>query len=340
MSLLKITKKLNGLFIAVALLTISLVIGVSGYMLIEDYTFLEALFMSVITISTVGFTEVHLLSDVGMMFTSVYIIMNLIIFAYVVSVISKFLFEGKLRSIYNEYKFVKELTNMKNHVIVCGYGSNGMHSCEELQRNGRDFVIIDINEDTPKKFPEDKPFMFVHGDATHEETLIKAGVKTAKELLIATSSDAINVFITLSARELNPNIKIISRATDPASEKKLYFAGANNVILPDIIGGTFMARLITKPEVIEFMEMLSDDNNEMSIKLEEFSYKDFKNIYRDKTLGELDIQGKTGIFPVGFKDNIRGFIGVRNETIFGENDILIVLGNNDTMQKFRTTFLL
>lgn len=316
----------------------SLFIGIIGFMVIEDYTLLEAIFMSVITISTVGFTEVHLLSDNGMMFTSVYIILNLIIFAYVVSVISKFLFEGKLMSIYQKYMFEKHLTTLKDHIIVCGYGSNGSHTCEELYKSKKKFVVIDSNSEVPKKFPVDIEQDFVCGDATNEETLIRAGIKKASVLIIATSSDASNVFITLSARELNPKIKIISRASEPSSEKKLYHAGATNVILPDVIGGTFMARLITKPEVIEFMELLSGDN-ELSIRLEEYLYDQLKDEFKNKSIRELEISNRTGVTLVGFKDNLKGFMPFKPETIFGENDILIILGTDETLISFRKVFM-
>lgn len=294
--------------------------------------------MSVITISTVGFTEVHLLSDQGMMFTAVYIILNLIIFAYVVSVISKFLFGGELMSIYQKYMFEKHLTTLNNHVIVCGYGSNGSHTCEELHKNKKKFVIIDSNNEIPRKFPDNVDYDFVNGDATNEDVLIRAGVKNASVLIIATSSDAANVFITLTARELNPKIKIISRASEPSSEKKLYHAGATNVIMPDVIGGTFMARLITKPEVIEFMELLSGDND-LSIRLEEYQYNQLKSEFRDKTIKELEISNRTGVTLVGFKDNIKGFMPFKQDTLFGENDILIILGTDETLQSFRNVYL-
>ena len=333
-----IRKQLRGLFIAVGLLFMSLTIGVTGFIVIEDYTLLEALFMSVITISTVGFTEVHLLSDSGMMFTAVYIILNLIIFAYVVSVISKFLFGGELMTIYQKYMFEKHLTSLSNHIIVCGYGSNGLHTCEELFKNKRKFVIIDSNNEIPKKFPEDVEYNFVCGDATNEDILIRAGVKTASVLIIATSSDASNVFITLSARELNPSIKIISRASEISSERKLYHAGATNVIMPDVIGGTFMARLITKPEVIEFMELLSGDND-LSIRLEEYLFDHLKDEFKNKTIQQLEISNRTGVTLVGFKDNIKGFMPFKPETVFGENDILIILGTDETLNKFRVVFV-
>lgn len=331
-------KQLRGLIIAVGLLFMSLFIGITGYMTIEDYTFLEALFMSVITISTVGFTEVHLLSDKGMIFSIIYIILNLILLAYIISVISKFIFEGKLKSIYQKYMLEKHLTSLNNHIIVCGYGSNGSHTCQELYKNKKKFVVIDSNSEVPKKFPVDLEHDFVCGDATNEETLIRAGIKKASVLIIATSSDASNVFITLSARELNPKIKIISRASEPSSEKKLYHAGATNVILPDVIGGTFMARLITKPEVIEFMELLSGDN-ELSIRLEEYLYDQLKDEYKNKSIRELEISNRTGVTLVGFKDNLKGFMPFKPETIFGENDILIILGTDDTLLSFRKVFM-
>ena len=225
--------RLRNLIIAIILLQLSLLIGVLGFMKVEDYDLMNAFYMAVITISTVGFTEVHELSPNGRLFTSIYILLNLGIFAYVVSVITSYLFEGKLRSIFKDFMVDRELNKLNNHVIVCGYGRNGSQACEELLNSGREFVVIEKDPEIRQSVPSSSDFQFLIADATMDGNLKLAGIERAEVIIITTPSDAANVFIALTARALKPDIKIISRASEKQTEEKLYRAGANQVIMPD-----------------------------------------------------------------------------------------------------------
>ncbi|MCV9385119.1 potassium channel family protein [Reichenbachiella ulvae] len=325
-------KQLESLIGAFLLFIISLGIGLAGFSFIEDLEFVNALYMTIITVGTVGFTEVKELSQAGRIFTSFYILMNLGLFAYVVSVVSSYFFEGKLKSIFKSYKSSMEISKLSGHVIVCGFGRNGRRACEELQKSGREFVIIDNKAEIQELIPESMRWYI--GDATQDENLKTVGIERASTIIITTPSDASNVFITLTARHLNEDIKIIVRASNIETEEKLYRAGADKVIMPDMLGGMFMAQLVTKPIVIEFLDLLNGVSG-TSYHLEEVGYEELKSQYQDKTLRELNIPAKTGAIVLGVKDNIKGLIpGPSADTFIGIDDHLIVLGSDETLKKF------
>lgn len=331
-------KRLASLGTALSLLFLSVAIGMVGFSFLEGMGLIDAFYMTIITISTVGFTEVKELSDLGRVFTSFYIIMNLGIFAYAVSVLSAYFFEGKLKSIFKDYISVKEINKMDQHVIVCGYGRNGKQACEELQKSGKAFIIIEMDTQVKDLIPEG--MKVYHGDATKDDNLLEIGINKASAIIITTPSDASNVFITLTARNLNPHIHIISRASNPETENKLITAGADKVIMPDVLGGMFMAQLITKPIVIEFLDLLNGVS-ETKYYLEEVAYEQLKQVYRDKTLEQLDIDRKAGVTVVGVKDDVKGLIpSPGKDTFIGENDHLIVLGSDDKLKSFLDEYTL
>ncbi len=312
----------------------SLIIGVSGFMLLEGYGLLDSLYMTLITISTVGFKEVHPLSSTGKLFVVVYIMANIGIFTYVVSIITTYIFEGELNKIYKHIIFGWEVKKMKNHVIVCGYGRNGSRASAELLSTETPLVIIEKSQEELEKLPQEG-VPYIHGDATMDEVLQKAGIDKAKAIITTLPSDADNVYITMSAKELNPGILVIARASDQHSEKKLHRAGADRVVMPDILGGIHMANLVTKPYVIEFLEILNGVGNS-ELLLEEFSYGQLKPSFRDKTIAELDIRKNTGATVVGIKDNEKGFVIVPDiHTMIGDSDVLIVLGSEASLSKFK-----
>ena len=333
-------KKLENLVIAIALFAFSIILGVTGFMIIEHFNFVDSFYMSIITIGTVGFTEVHELSGGGRIFTALYILLNLGIFAYVISVFTSYIFEGKLKSIFRSIMEEKELNKLKDHVIVCGFGRNGSRACDELIASRKDFVVIEKNLEV-RQHPSTNPkFKMIIGDATSDDNLKLAGIERAKVIIITTPSDAANVFIALTARALNSTIHIIARASEKETEGKLIRAGANKVIMPDILGGMFMAQLITKPIVIEFLDLLTGISNQHEgYHLEEISYHDLKPEYRDKTLKQLNATELTGSTIIGMKDNKRGLIpGPSPETFIGPNDYLIVLGSHKTLSDFMRQF--
>jgi len=325
-------KQLESLITASILFIISLTIGMLGFGLIEHMNFVNALYMTIITIGTVGFTEVKELSSSGRVFTSLYILLNLGLFAYVISVVSSYFFEGKLKNIFKSYKSDMEISKMKNHVIVCGFGRNGKQACQELEKSGKEFIIIEQNQEVRDTIPLNMKWFL--GDATQDENLKQIGIEKATSIIITTPSDASNVFITLTARHLNEKIAIISRASNHQTESKLFRAGANKVIMPDMLGGMFMAHLVTKPIVIEFLDLLNGVSD-TNYHLEEVSYERLKDRYKDKTLKELEIKKNTGATVVGVKDNIKGLLpSPDDDTFIGEDDHIIILGSDYTLKNF------
>lgn len=324
---------------ATALFLLSLSVGALGYIIIEGYEPLDAIYMAVITFSTVGFKEVNPLSDGGKLFTSIFIVLNLGIFAYIVSVLSSFLFEGELKKIFKNIVTSRDLSKMKDHVIVCGFGKNGSKACEELKKDNKDFVIIESNNDVINSFPEQLGYRFVLGNATLDEVLIDAGIKQAHTVITALPQDSDNVFITLTARELNPSINIIAKATEESSERKLRRAGASHVVMPDRLGGMHMANLITKPYVIEFLELMNGVDDSKMI-LEEVSHETLKPEFQNKSLRELDIRNKTGATIIAFKDDQLGFVfNPHSEKMVQKDDVLIVLGKAQNIKNFREAFV-
>ena len=261
--------------------------------------------------------------------------MNLGILAYAVSVLTSFIFEGKLQSIYTNYMTDLKINKLKNHVIVCGYGRNGKEACEELNRSGRKFVVIEMDQEVLDNFEAKPGVHFLIGDATADITLKAAGLDRADVVIITTSSDADNVFISLTAREMKPDIMIIARASMKESESKLRRAGANEVIMPDNLGGMIMAQMVTKPVVIEFLNLMTGYGKQ-HYHLEQMRYIDLKSDYKNKTLKEMQIQDKTGGTVIGVKDNKKGLIPSPGpETLIGPNDTIVVLGGEEHIQRLK-----
>ena len=331
-------KSLRKLLLASLLLVFSLFAGTFGFHIIEDFDLLDAFYMAVITLSTVGFTEVHELTDSGRLFTAFYILMNLAILAYSVSVLTSFIFEGKLQSIYKNYMSDLKINKLKDHIIVCGYGRNGQEACEELIRSNKQFVVIERDPQVLENIKEYKGSHFLLGNATSDSKLKAAGIERAGVIIITTSSDADNVFITLTSRGMKPDIKIITRASEKESESKLYRAGADSVIMPDHLGGMFMAQMVTKPVVIEFLNLMTGFSGK-NYHLEQLRFEDLKPIYHNKTLKELKIQSTTGGTVIGVKDNSRGLIPSPDaDTLIGPNDTIVVLGGEEHIEKLKQHF--
>lgn len=321
------------LYIAIALIVSALIIGVVGYMWIEDYNFVDAVFMTIITIATVGYREVKELNTSGKIFTSFLIIYSISTFAYAISVITRYVIEGEFQTYFRHYQVNKEIQKLKNHVIVCGYGRNGKQACDQLRSEGVRFVAIESNPQIITNMQMEEDLLFIEGDATKDEVLLEAGLESAKALITALPSDAANVFVVLTARDKSPKLKIISRASDDASEHKLKRAGADNVIMPDKIGGTHMAALITKPDVLEFIDHITGTIN---IRLEEILYKNLPDSMQNKSIRELEIRNKTGANIIGYKSASGDYIiNPSPDTIMLQDAKLFVLGTQEQVSKFK-----
>ncbi|MFH0864777.1 MAG: potassium channel protein [Bacteroidota bacterium] len=311
------------------------IIGTAGYLLIEKYSLLDSLYMTVITVATVGFQELQPLSDTGKVFTMFLIITSMGTFLYAISVITTSIVDGEFRSYFKDFRVNSEIKKMKNHVIVCGYGRNGKMAAAELSSHNHPFVVIEQNRSVITEAEENGKMYFIEGDATRDEVLLKAGIKVARSLITTLPIDADNLFVVLSAKSLNQELKIISRATSDSSERKLKIAGADNVVLPEKVGGAHMAALVLKPDVVELLRHISVYET-ATVNLEEIYCRDMPEKYRNKTLAEIDIRNKTGANIIGFKTKLGEYIiNPLPETQLIADAKLFVLGTPEQICKMK-----
>ncbi|MRT94473.1 TrkA family potassium uptake protein [Ancylomarina sp. 16SWW S1-10-2] len=325
---------IKALCLALLLLVIVIGLGTSGYMLLnEEYSFIDALYMTVITISTVGFKEVHDLSDQGKLFTILLILTSFGIFAYIASSVTRFILDGVFRKNLRDYRLAKKMEKLSNHVIVCGFGRNGRQAAMELIEHKEQVVVIDFKESSIEKVRLIPGLMFVHGDATLEEVLTFANIANAKALITAIPNDASNVYVCLTARELNPDIRIISRSSKLQSDNKLKRAGANNVIMPDLLGGRRMAKLVAQPDVVEFVDKILLQSVK-GVNLKEVSCSQLASCFVGKSILDLNVRNISGANIIGLKDGDGNYIYNPSPNIILNNQFqLFVLGDDIQLRR-------
>lgn len=324
--------------IGLFLLLLSLVIGTTGYMSLEGYSVRDSFYMAVITMSTVGYMEVEPLSDAGRLFTSVYILFNIGIFAYALSAFTNFIVQGEIFVKMHTNLIHNDLERLHDHIIVCGYGRYGREIAHHFQLHRQPFVIIDSNKQIIEEIQTSpERLIYLEGDATQDEVLIQAGIKRASTLVAALSDDSDNVFTVLTARQLHPEIKIVSRSFNPKSAHKLKLAGANHVIMPEQIGGFYMATLVTKPGTVEFFTFLTNEYDS-DVTFEELSYESMPESCRDQSIRQLQIHDRTGANIIGFR-NQKGKYSVNPSptTVLTPGSSFIVIGSHqqiDTLKDY------
>lgn len=319
---------------ALVLVVLLLAIGVGGYYFAFGYDLVDAFYMTVITIGTVGFGEVHPLDEGGKIFTSFLILFSIFLFAYAVTTISAYLVSINSTKSLKTKRMQQKIQNLSHHIIVCGYGRNGKQAVEKLQAYGREFVIIEQDKEVVNIL-EQENLLYVEGNGTEDDTLIKAGIHQASFLITTLPSDTDNVFITLTAKQLNPKLTIYSRASEESSCKKLKIAGAQNVIMPDKIGGDHIASLIVAPDLIEFLDNLSSFHaGKMNIQEIIISPQ-----HKLNKIGDLMILEKTGCTVIGYKSTSGEYIiNPGNEYTVQPQGRIIVLGNNDQINLLNNMF--
>ena len=309
-------------------------IGVIGYMILSEANFLDSLYMTIITMTTVGFGEIHPLNEHEKIFTIFLILLSIIVYAYSVTALSEYLVNGKLLQLLKLRKVQKKIQNLKNHTIVCGYGRNGKQAVIKLKNFNMPCVVIEKDKALIEQLDRDN-ILYVEGDATQDESIQKAAVHNAKSLITALASDSDNLFVVLSARQFNKNMTIISRASNESSINKLKIAGANNIIMPDKIGGMHMASLVVTPDLVEFVDRLTI-LEEGSTNLEEILVNDLPSEFLNKTIRDLDLRRRTGCSVIGFKTATNDYIvNPESETILTADSNLIVLGRPSQIKKLR-----
>ncbi|MDH3244984.1 MAG: NAD-binding protein, partial [Saprospiraceae bacterium] len=293
---------------AFLLLLMGTSVGIVGFMIVEGYNLREAIYMTIITLSTVGFQEVRPLSPSGQIFATLLILLNLGIFAYGISVVTGYIVRGELFKKFHLNMIESKIAKLDQHIIVCGYGRYGRQVVDHLLHHSIPFVLIERDEEKIQQIQSsEEKILYIEGDATNDENLLAAKIKSAKALISALPEDTDNLFTVISARQMNPSINIISRCATKRTERKLKQAGANHVIMPDSIGGFYMASLISSPGAVEFFSLISREF-ESDIGFEEMSYDSMPTQCQDQTIRQLKIRKNTGANIIGLREPSGHFI--------------------------------
>ena len=319
------------------LLLIVFITGVGGFHFFSGYSWVDAFYMTVITITTVGYGEVMPLNPMEKIFVSLLIISSIFIVGYAISVITEYILSKNI-GILRQKKVQKKLESMHDHIIVCGFGRNGKQAVQKLLAYKKSFVIIERDEEVIDRF-SDENMLFILGNAIEDETLMKAGIEKASTLICATPNDADNLFIVLSARQMNKKLKIISRASEETSYKKLKLGGADNVIMPDKIGGDHMALLVVVPDLVEFLDNLTVSGQHDSINVEQIPFEKMCPHGKEQAIKELDVRKKTGCSIIGYISPTGEYIvNPEPSLILEKNSKLILIGRPEQIESLKKEY--
>ncbi|KAA1243836.1 potassium channel protein [Aquimarina sp. RZ0] len=325
------------IYLALVLLIGVITVGVFGFRFFSDYSWIDALYMTVITMSTVGFGEVEPLDDSAKLFTVFLIAANVVIFAYSISIITEYIVNKSDPQKVQYRKIQKMIFKLENHIIIVGYGRNGKQAADKLLAYDKSFIIVEKDKSVIERYQSEK-LLFQEGNATEDDVLIGAGIKKASCLICTLPEDADNLFIVLSSRQINNDLKIISRASQDASYKKIRLAGADNVIMPDRIGGDHMASLVVVPDLIEFLDNLSIVGKK-SINIEEISFEDLFDDQKERTILTIDMRSRTGCTIIGYKSPDGEYIvNPEADTVLMPGSKIVVLGRPEQVNLLNKEF--
>jgi len=317
------------------LLFLLLSIGTIGYRILEHWEWIDCLYMTIITITTVGYREISPLSHTGKLFTMGLILYSVVMVAYIIGYFTKLLVESEIFFYFGRKKLERHIQSLRDHYIICGFGRIGSFICEELKKAKQPFVVIE-NDEAAIREMEKNQYLFVIGNATQDETLIQAGIRRAKGLVTAVHSDADNLFITLTGRELNPNVFILSRSSGEVAESKLKLAGANKVVSPYKMGALRMANTLLHPAIVDFAETVFQSRG-LDLQIEEIAVEKTSKLV-DQTLKESNLRGDFGVIIAAIKQpsGKMVFNPSANEKI-EVGDKLVALGKRDGLDKLEKT---
>ncbi len=301
--------------------------GTIGYVVLEGYPFLDAIYMTIITLTTVGYSEIHPLTDIGRIFTMILLMISFGFYAYCLSLITLIIVEGNFSNYYKNRKTKKEIKKMKNHTIVVGYGRNGKQAVAELLLHNETVVVIDNNnilqEDLSKKLK------WIIGDATNDDSLNEAGIIEARSIIVALPSDADNLYISISAKSLNPQIMIVARASTESAERKLKTIGVDHVIMPEKVGGIYMAGYVAQADLTEFLNHLRIDHNNPGI-LAEIDSKIINKEHESTNIESLfSKREEINVLGVKLKNHSFVIAPIRSLTIYEVEKIFVMGTHND-----------
>jgi len=316
---------------AVTLLFCIIAFGTFGYYIVEHMTMFEAFYMTLITISTVGFSEIKPLTIYGRIITIIIISGGVTLGAYTIGMLLRMFIEGELRKSFGRRKLEKQISALKGHYIICGYGRIGKVICQDLYAENIPFVVIEKDRSKIEAL-EDQGYLYIHMDATSEEALMAAGIKNARGMVPAVRSDANNVFITLTAKGLQPEIFVLSRASDEKNEAKIKRAGAQRVVSPHLIGGRRMAQVLKRPTVVDFIDIAMMESH-LGLMMEEAKIGPNSHLI-GKTLIESQLRQDFGVIIVAIKKPT-------DEMIFNPiplerlevGDVIVVMGKKEDLRR-------
>jgi len=315
---------------SLATLVILLGGGTLGYALIEGWGVFEALYMTIITLATVGYGEVHRLSHQGQIFTIFLIVFGVGTIAYTLGSMLQFMVEGQLQQLLGRKKVQKKISRLHGHYIICGYGRIGRLISREFASKPLPFLVVENDVERCQHLEEDG-YLFIQGDATQDEILQRAGILQAKGLVTAVTSDAANVFIILTARGINRDLFIMARASEEGAEVKLMRAGANKVVSPYTIGASRMAQAILRPSVVDFLDIATRHKN-IELQMEEIPVVPESRLV-GKALSQSGLRKELKLIIIGIKHHQQMIFNPDANTIIEAGHILIALGEYPDIQK-------
>ena len=321
------------LLISIALSLIIFAVGTAGYMIIEGWNLIDALYMTIITITTVGFSEVHEMSKLGKIFTIVLVFSGVSFFLYIASAMVQFMVEGRIREIMGRRTLNRKIEHLKNHYIVCGYGRIGRVLCKHFSAHpSLKMVVIEKDENLIPQMESDG-ILYICGDSSEEEMLIKAGIKNSKALIAALATDIDNVFLTLTARQLNPHVFIVARSSSKGAKSKLLAAGANRVESPYDIGAVSMAQRVLRPSVTSFLDLVFTYNRK-DIQMEEIPV-DPSSPMVNIMLKDSGIRQKYNLIIIAIKTPSGDMMfNPSFETVIKSGDTVIAMGKTENLVEF------
>ncbi len=310
--------------------------GGLGFKIIEGWTWLESVYMAVITVTTVGFSEVHPLSTNGKLFTACLIIAGVSIITYSFPIVIRYLFEGELRGVIKAKKMKKHISSLSNHFVVCGYGAIGRQICAQLKKEQHEVVVVEHDHETFLQ-AEAEGIHAIEGDACSNEILKASGIEHALGLVVATNEDSTNLLVVITARGIRSDLHIVARTNREEVTGKLLRAGADKVLFPQVIAGSRMAQLLTRPGICEFLDIVFQDS-QLELTLERLPVEPGSRV-ENLSIQEAGIREKSGVTVIGMtKPDGTVTSMVTPEMVLSTNDTAIVLGTKVQMEKARVLF--
>jgi voltage-gated potassium channel len=315
----------------VGLLLGVLAFGVAGYYIIEGWSLLDSLYMVAITLTTVGFGEVQPLSSTGRVFTIIFLLVGVVGVAYTLSAVGEYILTSNAGQQLRKRRVKRMIERMRDHVVICGYGRVGQNAVRALLDSGETIVVIERDERLAEHFSHAEIPVII-GDATQDDTLRQAGIASAKGMIVSAGDDSVNLFIVLSARTLNPDLYIVARSVNSENEIKMRRAGANRVVSPYQLGGRYMANVLIRPHVTEFIGMVTLDSG-IELWMEELKIGTDSSL-AGHTVVEADLRRRTGVTLVALLRQSKGTTLMPDQnTQLEVGDELIVLGTREQLAK-------